>query len=650
MNNRLKASGAIILILALAGVARFTDLGHSATRSDEINQMKYAMGAATLRELWTNPPWLNQIPLADSIPVLWAKAQPWRTVDERLVREPFALMGWLTVVFCAAWTMRRRGVGAGLLLGVWMALLPYHVYHSREAYYYVPVMLFSAGMILRGADFAARLKSGGALKFREYVEWTAWTLMACLSHMSAWAVAGVMWILLMLSGWSGQESARRKRHAQAMGIIAFVLAMGMSRWVFRAFLEMQRVAANPTGHIGSDFAWVAPRVLPFFAGGGNAVGIGILVIVLASAGAVLWWSRGRPGREDPLYGAVMWSAGCALLSSYLFIFAVGGEKAKLTYFAVNFPAFMTWATMTLDKAFARAGERRRWALDVGATAVIAGLLVFPAWQVIRLDGRPTAYRQIRTWLDSNLSSGDVVIVDRWLEPWNEMGFYAPSNVIVTFTIPDESYEQYVAWNWRKTTKELFERNGAQAFIRLARNHEKRMGLWTWPETWFRHRAVVTNTAGLWLRDTGFAPMEEFYSNPNRVRTEIFYDTHEDIANRARSAGRDVVWFFGEGWKLFKPWQQGDFADYRVLEGKAVMTLHNLRNTPMKIRGEVMAAGMGGPSVVRIGDNPPLTFPAGQVTSKTFEFDLPPGITRLTWSNLGSSGALAVRDLQLTRTE
>ena len=643
--------GALAAVLALAGAVRFVDLGHSATRSDEINLVKYAMGAATLKELWTNPPWLNQIPLADSIPVLWAKAQPGRVVDEKLVREPFALLGWLTVAFCSVWAMRRRGIGAGLLLGVWMAVLPYHVYHSREAYYYALAMFFSAGMVLRGADFAASLRSGFALKPREYAEWTAWTLMACLSHMSAWVGAGVMWALLALAGWQGQrDAAGRKRHFMAMGVVAAALGAGMSRWVFRAFLEMQRVAANPVGHIGSDFAWVAPRVLPFFAGGGNIVGVGILAGVLAAAGAVLWRSRGRSGREDPLYGALTWIAACALLGSYAYIFAVGGDKAKLTYFAVDFPVFLTWAALTLDKLFARAGEGRRTVLDTGAAAVITGLLIFPTWQVMKIDGKPAAYRQIRAWLDSNLSPGDVVIVDRWLEPWNEMGFYAPSNVTVNFTIPDEPYENFVNGNWRKTTKELFERNGAQGFIRLSRNHEKRMGLWTWPETWFRNRAVVTNVAGLWLRDTGFAPMEEFYSESSRVETEIFYDTHEDVADRARKAGRDVVWFFGEGWRLFKPWQQGDYSDYRVLEGEAELTIHNLRNEPMKIRGEAVAAGMGGNQVVRIGALPPMTFPAGQLSSKVFELDLPPGISRVPCKNFSSGGALLVRELRLGRVE
>jgi len=623
---------------------------HAAVRSDEISFLFRTTQNQSLVELWKNPPWFNQIPLADSVPILWVRLTR-QTVDEGVLRQPFALLGWLTVAFCCGWMIRRRGLAAGLLMGVWMAIIPLHVYHSREAYYYALVMLFASGMTLRGADFIVQLKETGALKAREYAEWALWALLACLSHMSVWVVAAMTGLLLASSGWTALKAAQRKRHAIAMGLVSLFLGAGMIRWVLRAIHEMQRAAADPSAHIGSSFDWIGPRVLPFFMGGANAVGIGILVAVLLAAGVVLWWNRGHPGREDPLYGAVMWIAVCGLLASYAYIFFVGGgDKAKLAYFLANFPVFLAWAAMTLDKAFSRAGERRRLLLDGGVAALLLMLLVLPATQVMRIDGKPTAYRPIRAWLDSQLTPGDVIIVDRWLEPWNEMALYAPSNVTVTFTVPDDPYENYVNYKWRKVTKKLFQRNGAQAFIRLSRNQEKRLGLWRWPETWFHHRAVVTNEAGLWLRDTGFAPMEEFYLDTNRVLTEIFYDTHEDIADRARSEGKPVVWFFGEGWKLFKPWQQGDFSDYRILEDHAVLTVHNLRPDPIRVRGEVAAAASGGNPVIQIGSEAPLTFLAGQMGVKPFEFDLQPGPNTIFWKKLNPAGVLLVRDLRMDVVE
>jgi hypothetical protein len=636
------------VVLVLAGTVRFHDLSRAAVRSDEINFLNNVRFGQSLVELWRNPPWFNQIPLGDSIPLVWCRLTG-QAASEGAIRQPFAIMGFATVAFAMGWMFRRRGLGAGLLLGVWMAVLPYHVYHSRESYYYVMVMLFSAGAVLRGADFASRMRGGGELKAREYAEWTAWALLLCLSHMSAWVVAGVGWLWLASAGGIGLRSRARVRHARAMGLLTLVLGAGMIRWVLRAIHEMKRAAADPSAHIGSAFDWVGPRVLPFFSGGANAIGLGILAVVLAAAVAVWWRARGRPGREDPLYGTLTGLAACGLLGSYAYIFAAGGgDKAKLTYFAANLPAFLVWAAMTLDRVFAQAGERRRLFLDAGAAAVLAGLLIVPTVQVMRLEGKTTAYRPLRAWLDENLSPGDVAIVDRWYEPWNEMALYAPSNVFVSFTVPDEPYDAYVNNNWRKTTQAVFERNGAQAFIRIARNHEKRVGLWTWPETWFAHRAVVSNTAGVWLRDTGFAPMEEFYSETNRVETEIFYDTREDIAGRARAAGKPLVWFYGEGWGLFKPWQQGDFSDYRVLQGEAAMEVWNLRDEPVRIRGEVSAAASGAPQMVQIGATPPVTFPAGQLTTGPFELDVPPGASTIRWLNRSSSGALLVKEVRFQR--
>ena len=650
MDKRWKWIGAMALVLAVAGGLRFRDLAHAAVRSDEINFLNYVARDQSLVELWKTPPWFKQIHLADSLPIAWASLKK-KPASEATIRQPFALLGWLTVGFCAAWMMRRRGIGAGLLLGGWLAVLPFHVYHSREAYYYVLVMTFAAGMSLRGADFAARLRAGGGLRVREFAEWTIWTLLACLSHMSAWIVAGVAWLALLLAGVAGLRGAARRRHAAALACVALALGAGLIRWVLRALHEMQRAAANPEAHVGSAFGWIGPRVLPFFMGGANFAGVAILAAVLAAAGAVWWLARKKAENRDGLHGALGWLAFGGLAGSYLYIAAVGGgEKAKLTYFAANAPAVLAWSAMTLDRLFAWAGARRRMVLDAAAAGLLAATLAFPAWQVTQVDGKPTAYRLIRAWLDAQLEPGDVAIVDRWYEPWNEMALYAPSNATVAFTVPDEPYDSYVGNDWRGTTSALFARNGAQAFIRLARNHEKRMGLWTWPEKWFAHRAVVTNAAGAWLRDTGFAPMEEFYLETNRVQTEIFYDTHADVAARAQAAGQDVVWFFGAGWTLFKPWQQGDFADYRVLEREAAMTVHNLRGEPLRLRGEIVAAAMGADQTVRLGDLPPLAFPAGRLERRTFELELPPGVQPLRWKNLGSGGALLVRDFRLARAE
>lgn len=649
-----KGAWAAVLVLALA-VAALLRFGHpaaAAVRSDEISFLNYAARGTSLVELWKNPPWFNQIPLADSLPIVWCRATG-MAPGEGTVRMPFALLGWLTVAGCGLWTLRRRGWAAAVLVAVWMGLSPFHVYHSREAYYYALVMAAAAGMVLRGADFAARAAGGERLAWRHFAEWACWALVAGLGHMSAWVVIGVVWMCLAVAGWRGAADAPgRKRHVAAMSAAALALAAGLSRWVLRALHEMQRAAADADTHIGAAFGWVGPRVLPVFAGGANVVGVALLAGVAA---AFLWmWRRkartaGGGGGADRLYGALTAIVWLGILGSYAYIMAVGGGgKGKWTYFAANYPGFVVWAAMTVERFWAGCGPRaRRWGVPATA-AVLAGALAWPAWEVTRVEGKPTPYYALRAWLDGNLAEGDVAIVDRWLEPWNEMALYAPEKVNVGFTVPDEPYEQYVANDWRGVTKRFFEQNGAQAFIRLSRNHADRMGVWTWPEKWFAHRSVVTNAAGLALAKTGFAPMEEFYLNPSRVEVEIFWDTHEEAAAKQFSRGAAAAVFFGGGWRLLKPWQQGDFRDYRILgdEKGQVEVWRPAGAEQKKCRVLVTGTAVGGEATVKAGRGGLMRFRPGEISTQVFEETFGAGRNELEFAGVQGPGRLAALEVRV----
>lgn len=644
--------GIIVLavLLAAAALLRFGHLDAAAVRSDEISFLNYAARGMSLVELWKNPPWFNQIPLADSLPIAWCRATG-MAPGEGTVRMPFALLGWLTVAGCGFWTLLRRGWAAAALVAVWMGLSPFHVYHSREAYYYALVMAAAAGMVLRGADFAARAAGGGRLEWRQFAEWACWALVAGLGHMSAWVVIGVVWSCLAVAGWHGAgDAAGRKRHLAAMSVVALALAAGLSRWVLRALHEMQRAAADADTHIGAAFGWVGPRVLPIFAGGANALGVALLAGVAA---AFLWTCRRKAraaGGGDRLYGALTAVVWLGILGSYAYIMAVGGGgKGKWTYFAANYPGFAVWSAMTVERFWAGFGARgRRWGM-AAAAAVLAGALAWPAWEVTRVEGKPTPYYALRAWLDGNLAEGDVAIVDRWLEPWNEMALYSPEKVNVGFTVPDEPFAQYVANDWRGVTQRFFERNGAQAFLRLSRNHADRMGVWTWPEKWFSHRSVVTNAAGLVLAKTGFAPMEEFYLNPSRVEVEIFWDTHEEAAAKQWSRGAAAAVFFGAGWRLVKPWQQRDWRDYRVLErdGKGLVEVWCPEGAAKERRKVVVTGtGVGGEATVRAGRGGLMRFRPGEISTQVFEEALAGGKNELEFGVVEGPGGVAVLEVRV----
>lgn len=606
-------------VLIAAAAIRFVDLGRAAVRSDEINFLEYAARGQSLVALWRDPPWLNQIPLADSIAIIWHWFRP-GPPTEQSVREPFALLGSLTVAGVAIWLARRRGVAAGVLVAVWMGLLPFHVYHSREAYYYVVAMAAAAGMTLCTADLLARLRGGEDLPLKAYAAWTAWTVAACLTHMSAWVLAATCWLLLAGVGWLSLASRDRRRHVVGMIASTVVIAAFMDRWFWRAIGELKRVS-DGTGHIGGEFAWVAPRVLPFFTAGANAYGV-VATVALLAAGAYAFALTRRKGvaRIDPLYEVLTLIMVAGFAAVYAYVGGVGGGVAKLAYFSVLLPVFLVWAATTLDVV--AAGLPGRWATILGTAlpGVVALVLATPAWMITRLDGKPSPYREIRDWLDANLDPGSVAVVDRWFEPWNEMARYAPRNVFVTFTVPDEPYDTYRQLRWREVTQQAIEQGKVQAFIRLIRNQESRDGLWTWPETHFAHRGVVRNEAGLWLRDHGFAPVDDFYA-PHGIRliTEIFFDRREDVVARKRAAGDRFAVFYGPTLRHLKsgplamfPLKTEQFMDWRLLEQEATVDVFNLSDTKQAARVKVRAVAPAGPKRVLGPEAAEFRFADGQL--------------------------------------
>jgi len=605
-------------VVFAAAAIRFIDLGRAAVRSDEINFLEYAARGQSLVALWRDPPWLNQIPLADSFAIIWHWFRP-GPPTEQTVREPFALLGTLTVAGVAVWLARRRGLAAGVFVGVWMGLLPFHVYQSREAYYYVVVMAAAAGMTLCTADLLARLRAGEALPPKAYATWTAWTALTCMTHMSTWVVAATCWLLLSGIGFRSLAVPARHKHAIGMAVSAVVIAACMNRWVWRAIGELKRVS-DGTGHIGGEFAWVAPRVLPFFTAGANAFGVIATGAIVCVAGyAFMKVCRKGAAERDFLFEALTMVTVAGLAAVYAYVGGVGGGVAKLAYFSVLLPVFLVWSVTTLDVV--AAGLPGRWPtiLRTALPAVVALVLVTPAWMITRLDGKPSPYRQLRAWLDDNLDPGSVVVVDRWFEPWNEMARYAPGKVFVTFTVPDEPYETYRQLRWREVTQQAIEQGRVQAFIRLTRNQESRDGLWTWPETHFARRAVVVNDVALWLRNHGFAPVDDFYA-PHDIRlvTEIFYGLREDVEARKRAAGERFAVFYGPTMRYLKsgplgifPIQTEQFMDWRVLAKAGTVDVYNLTDSRLRVRVRVRAAAPAGPKRVLGPEGEEFQFGGGQ---------------------------------------
>jgi hypothetical protein len=606
-------------VLGATAAIRFVELGRAAVRSDEINFLEYAVRGQSLLALWRNPPWLNQIPLADSIAIVWHWFRTGPPTEQTL-REPFALLGTLTVAGVAVWLTRRRGLAAGVLVGVWMAFLPFHVAQSREAYYYVVVMAAAAGMTLSTADLLTRLRAGEQLSAKAYAAWTSWTVLTCLTHMSTWVVAACCWLLMLGFGIRFLPPQMRRRHVIGMIVAAVITMAFMARWVWRAVAELKRVS-DGTGHIGGDFSWVGPWVIPSFTAGANAIGVAACALALAAGAFVLAKLQKRESpRRDFLYDSLTLITYAGFAASYAYVGAVGGGVAKITYFSVLLPVFLAWVAYTFDIVAANLPGRWPMVTRLAIPCAVVSLFAQPAWMVTRLDGKPSPYKRIRDWLDDNLDPGSVVVVDRWLEPWNEMARYAPSKVFVTFTVPDEPYETYRQLRWREVTEDFIERGGAQAFIRLVRNHEHRDGLWTWPERHFARRVAIVNDAAAWLSQNGYGALERYpTSSAHQLTTEIFYDLRADVVARKRAAGDRFAVFYDGTLPYEKSGPMGifrvktqQFMDWRVLYDSGMFDVFNLTDKEQRAVVKLSGAAPAGPKSVIGPEDARKEFSAGEL--------------------------------------
>ena len=632
----------LVAVLFAAALLRFIDLGRSAVRADEMNFLVEVSQGLSLLDRWRTPPGLDQIPLADSVAIIWHWFRP-GTPDEHSLREPFALIGCLTVAGVAVWLYRRRGFSAAAILGVWLGLLPFHVHQSREAYYYVVVMAVSAGMTLHTVDLFVRLRRGDVLTTKDYLIWFAWTVLTCLSHICTWVIAALCWVLLVWAGLASCPIPQAKRHAAAMAGCAAAISLIMIRFVLRAVEHVQR-ASHGDGPIGGDFWWVAPRVIPFFTSGANAIGVTITAFLLCCGGIeVVANLRKRQADRDERYAAltVITVVGFALV--YAYVGAAGSGVGKVTYFSGLLPVFLAWSAYTLDLIVGRLPAKWPVVARVALPCLLATLLATPAWMVTRLEGKPSAYRQIRDWLDTNLDPGSVVLVDRWFEPWNEMAIYAPKNVFVTFTVPDEPFEVYEQLRWRDVTKATIKKGVAQAFIRLTRKYESRAGLWTWPEIYLSHRAVLVNDVAMWLREHGYSADDSYYSaNFNRLVTEIFYDKREDTMARRKADGDRFVVFFDRTLRYMKTGPMGifrfqteQFMDWRVLDESGAFDVCNLTAAPLQARVRVRGISPLGPKKVAGPDDQSFEFAGGQLQEwTTGPLTFEPGTRSITLTDPG----------------
>jgi hypothetical protein len=566
-------------------------------------------------------------------------------LNEFSLRLPAALWGILTIGIAFGAGRAFGGPRFGLLLALLLALNPYHIQATREAYFYPPLLAGAFLMLWVALDVLNWVtgKTGKPGTTFHILNIAGFFLMT-YSQPTGWPTAFLLTAVivggLLYKAWSTRKWGILLMvllEDLILGLPLLFAGWGLPQMRMVTGEAARKVAEKALAVSELSLGGMVYKSLTSYAWGGTWFRAGFTFLVVLLGLAVLWRSRRKLTVWLPVYVI----AGGFLL--FLISRSRAGAMFGTRYILPLLPAYLVLLAMGVF-AFSRDAmlpERiparvRRWG-GVVVLLLAVVLLIYPAWLCTQLEGKATPYKKITGWVDRNLPSGTPVLVDRWFEPWNELRVYNSTNAFYTFTVPNEPVETFLGNRWRQTAQQFFMRFPDAAYLEITKEYwtVDGVGPWDWPRHFFDRHIAFTNEAGLELRKLGLATRNDFYaSNTNRLIVELFYNTPENIARKALAAGQELTVMFGPGWKYMKPWQQTRrFEDYRVMEGQAPLMVYNGSNKERQVRLDVQGVALNGTKRVRIPDGEIYDFPPSRmVTRELGPFAVKPGWNRIVLSD------------------
>ena len=612
-------------VIALGAFLRLHDLGKSAFRADTILLWDLA-----LRKV---PPWLvltqwfetsgalGQMPMPAFVMQLFLHVFG-LPVTAFTVRLPFAIFGIVAIPI--AFLAGRRVIGStfGLLLATLLAVNPYHVYYSREAYFYSSTFLGFFLYFWVALRLFEKLWSRGRLSWGDCASLCVALFFAGYSQMTGLLVcaAGFVFFLSLII-WKREAGVSRINLIRLIAtyVIVFLpfvfVPWGPREMIAQYASEVTDLGKKAVALTGDTLLSGVADALCQMSWGKTALGP-LLMAILFIGGFIWLWQRNR---------RLFWLFAHFLLFQ-LALFAVVRRLlrtfAATRYLAGIYPFML--ALMGLGFVWI-CGQIRRIAVGLSASCTDKGDVRAGAWvvasrilqtvvcvvplafwayysgTVTQLTGKPTPYYELVDWFNTKLPKGSLVLTDRWYEPWNELKTHASTNVFFTFTYPDEPIENFMKVGWRGTAKEFFRRHPNAAYLEVAKNHWSVpwVGPWQWPREHFARHVAITNRAGLKLREWGLASRGHFYSKQtNGLVVEIFYNTLDDVLQKTKAEGRNLLALYGPDWGHRKLWWE--IRDPLVWRGrvwrgwrdKATVDIYNLSDRPLDATLTMVGAALG----------------------------------------------------------
>jgi len=639
-NRRWLVPAALIAVVAVGSYFRLADLGLSAFRADEgffwgVSRQNISPGE--IFERWMELQGVSgQFPFAAAF-TKWFLVFFHLTPNHFTVHLPSALWGIATVAVAYGLGREFAGRGFGLALAFVLALNPFHIQVSREAYFYAPLVCGAFLELWAALWIFDHFHKGKRLTVPFYLINAAGYFLLTYSQPSGWplALCVVLTVIYVLV----RQVIKTRRVASSVPILLVTLLiiglpLLMTDWGLKQHLPAvlsseKRVQTinifgdHPflpaLGRITTSYAWGETPIRTIFSA---------LVLILGLG------TFARRMRADKR---------CLLMLLFLIVgvaFAILSLKAHggflgLRYLAPLLPVYlillvsgMLFATELVPARVSVRERFRKW-VPIALVCIAAGLWVYPAHLCTQLTGKPTPYKLINSWVDSNLRPGTLVLVDRWYEPRFELKDEPSTNVIYTYTVPSEPLDVFLKVRWRDTATNFFAKYPEAAYLEIAKIYweDPRVGPWEWPRQHFSRHVAFTNEAGMKLRELGLANREDFYAaTTNRLIVELFYDTRDDVLAKTKAKGERFIALFGSGWDHVKT---ADQRGWQRMQDKATVDLYNLTDQPQDVFFVVRGGSVISGKEVKIQDQARVRFDGNAVRqARVGPFQLPPGHTAI----------------------
>ena len=524
-----------------------------------------------------------------------------------------------------------------LLTALFVALQPLHIQMSRECYFYVPIVLGGFLSIWALLHLVARLDRNRAPGIGFYLLAGTGFLLSTHVQISSWSFA-LVWVLTIYTVLVREALRQHRLWGHVAGITALLFLLGLPTllfdWGMQDAFQLTFGAdkdqwSNVFGEQKRNLFSTAWTILTSYLAGRGLLrsGASLLLLITGVGSLTIAWKKTRSLR-------VLASLAAGAFALLAFMHSRSVFPAESRHYASIVPLLALVSGLGLVGLADQLAARLKLSPPAAGlplavfTLLLVALLAPPAWMVTRIVGSPP-FRQVSEWADRHLPPGTPVLCDRWFNPWNEFRVNPSTNVLYTFTVPSEPVQVYASSRWRETAKEFFAINPLAAYFEQ-KTYWTRLGPWTWPHSQFARQQEFADPVadrldrmGLFYRSVGPDYPREW------IPVTLFYNTENDLVERAAKAGDRILCLFGTGWTYTKT---QDYRDWYLLRDEASLVLHNLTASPITATVNLTGVAVEGSVTLSGPSGPPAVFPPNQILARSIgPVSLAPGRNEISLS-------------------